>query len=75
MFDTTRSSRTTSDSTLLVIYIGIYKSKILFQLDLRLKKIETEVTLRIQVIHVNGMHMIAQDKYVLSRGLMNQGIT
>ena len=46
------------------------RSRKLFQLVSRLRKIEMEVTLRIQVIHVAGTHMIAQGADGFSRGMM-----
>ena len=51
-------------------YRGTSKIEILFQLVLRLQKIEMEGTLRIQVINVAGTCMIAQGNGGFSRGLM-----
>ena len=39
-----------------------------------LQKVETEGTLRMQVICVTGTRMISQGIYVLSGGLMNKGV-
>ena len=48
-------------------YRNTSRSKILFQLVLRLQEIEMERTLRIQVIHVTGMRKISQGTNGLSR--------
>ena len=55
-------------------YIGTSKNKILFQIVLRLLKIEMEGTLRIQVIHVSGTRIIAQRTDGLSIILMMEDV-
>ena len=55
-------------------YIGTSNIKIIFQIVLRLLKIEMEGTLRIQVIRVAGTLRIAQGTYGLSRGLVTEGL-
>ena len=55
-------------------YRDTSNSKVLFQLVLILRKIEIEVTLRIQFIHVAGTIIITQGNDRFFRGLMNEGV-
>jgi hypothetical protein len=55
-------------------YKGNSDSKPLFQLVLRLRKLEMSAMLRLHVIHVAGTRMIHQGTDGLSRGLLTDGI-
>jgi len=53
---------------------GTSTSKLLFQLILRLRKVEIEGGIHLILLHVSGKRMIQQGTDGLSRGSMNEGV-
>ena len=56
------------------VYKGLFSSKLLFDLVLRLKNIEIKYHVNIHFIHVAGTRMITRGSGCLSRGLLYEGV-
>jgi hypothetical protein len=57
------------------VYKGNSSSQKLFELVLRLKKLEMGTGTTLNVIHASGKRMMAQGTYGVSRGQMKEGVT
>ena len=56
------------------LYKGTSSSPKLFELVVRLKKLEANYSIKLRVSHVSGKRMIAQGTDGISRGVMNEGV-
>jgi hypothetical protein len=66
----------TDNSTVeIALYKGNSSSPKLFDLVVRLKKLETHHKARFLVIHVSGKRMISQGSDAISRGQLGEGVT
>jgi hypothetical protein len=55
-------------------YRGSLSNKLLFELVLRLKKLEMTAGLKIRLIHISGLRMIADGVDGLSPGSLTEGV-
>ena len=73
---TTRKSFLCTDNSLAerVFYKGNSKSPLLFELVLRLRKLQLKSNFKLHVVHVAGTRMVEQGTDGLSRGMIYEGL-